>query len=192
MRLHNVLDDLFACGSKVKILRLMFKHEAKEFTEREIASMIGMSPNTVNLAILDLRKTNILKFKRIGRTNVVSVNKNSVLYPFLKDLYRKEITLIKDIFEQISGSLPRGDTAIIFGSFARGTEEYDSDLDLLVISKKKTKTEDAVYELLDSLLGSHSLVISPIIMGRAEFEKKKKMPYIKNALKEGKVVCGAV
>lgn len=192
MKLHNVLDDLFACGSKVKILRLLFRHPEKEFTERELADYIEMSPNTVNLAMADLRQTNIVRFKHIGRTNIYRLNKRSVLYPILKELFQQERSIINDLYATIAKVMPEGDTVVIFGSYARDEERMDSDLDILIITNNKRSSAKALDQILIQLIDTHSVVLSPIYLTRNELKKKKSKPFIINAMKEGIVIKGEV
>ena len=87
MKLHNLLDDMLDSKSKVRILRLLFRFPEREFTEREIARMIKMSPNTVNLALNNLRKTNVFVYKRLGRTHSYRCDADSVLFPLFKMLF---------------------------------------------------------------------------------------------------------
>jgi len=191
MNLHNILDDLFSSGSKVRILRLVFRFEEREFTEREIAQMIKMSPNTVNLAMADLGSTNVLRFKRIGRTNICQVNRSSVLYPVLRDLFDFERGALEDLYSRIADVLPKDDKALIFGSYARGEMSPDSDLDVLIIAKNKEKTQDVLDDLVFSIIRTHSVVVSPVILSKEEFEKQKgSKRYIKNALADGVWIQG--
>ena len=88
MKIHCILDDVLGSKSKIRILRLLFKYPEREFTEREIAEIINMSPNTVNLALHECRKTNIFIYKRIGKTHSYKCNSDSVLFSLFKDLFR--------------------------------------------------------------------------------------------------------
>ena len=108
--------------------------------------------------------TNVLRFKRIGRTNICQVNRSSVLYPMLRDLFDFERGALEDLYSRIADGLPRGDKALIFGSYARGEQAPDSDLDVLIIAKNKEKTQDALDDLVFSIIRSHSVVVSPVIL----------------------------
>lgn len=188
MRLHDPLDGMMDSKSKIRILRLLFRYPEREFTEREIAEMIAMSPNTVNLALRDLRKTNVFAYKRLGRTHSYKCNKGSVHFAVLSPLFDRE----REIWDSLAATLKDGlsgvVTCIIYGSFAEGREEFDSDLDLLVVTKDKPSAEKELEKLADLLRDRYSTAISPVILSPEELEKKKEMPYIRKALSDGIVI----
>lgn len=188
MKLHNLLDDMLDSRSKVRILRLMFKFPEREFTEREIAKMIGMSPNTVNLAMHELRKTNVFLYKRIGRTHAYRCNPNSVLFPLLGELFGEEKQMREDLLALLKESLKGIGTCILFGSFARKEESFDSDLDLLVVTEKKEEAKTKMHHLAEELLRRFSITLAPMLFSVEEFGKKRQKKFIKEALSEGMVI----
>lgn len=188
MRVHDALDDMMDSRSKIRILRLLFRYPGKEFTEREMAEMIAMSPNTVNLALRDLRKTNVFAYKRLGRTHSYRCNKDSVHFAPLSALFDRERemwdSLVAALKEKLSGVV----TCIIYGSFAEGKERFDSDLDLLVVARDKSAAEELLAELAEDLRIRYSIVISPVVLTQDEMNEKKDLPFIKKALSEGIVL----
>jgi transcription initiation factor IIE alpha subunit len=139
--MHNWLEDLLDSKSKIRIIRTFFLYQGKDFTEREIAEFIEMSPNTVNLAMREIRKTNIFSFRKIGKAHAYRLNKSSALYEPLKDIIDGEKKTRKDMFDMIRNALKNSLSCVVFGSFARGEEEFDSDLDLLIIAQDKESIE---------------------------------------------------
>jgi uncharacterized protein len=190
MRLHNMLDGLMDSGSKVRIMRLLFRSPSREFTEREIASQIKMSPNTVNLALRDLTETNVFHFKRIGKTHIYSCNKNSVLYPFLFDIFKGERRIIDLLTDSIREALAGTELVLIYGSFAKGEEEAGSDIDVLVVTKDKVKARNALEKLNQKALDQYATPLSYAIYTIKEFKKNRDKPFIRNALAEGLTIIG--
>ena len=188
MRIHNALDDLLGSKSKVKVFRFMFRYHEREFTEREVAEGIGMSPNTVNLALRDLRKTNVFVYKRIGKTHSYKCNDGSVHFPILERLFGQERELWDSLVETLKEKLNGSGTCILFGSFAKGKEEFDSDLDLLMVARDKSAAEELLAELAEDLRIRYSIVISPVVLTQDEMDEKKDLPFIKKALSEGIVI----
>jgi uncharacterized protein len=190
MRIHNILDGLMDSGSKVRILRLLFRFPSREFTEREIASQIKMSPNTVNLALRDLTETNVFHFKRIGKTHIYSCNKNSVLYPFLSDIFKGERKILDKLTDSLRVTLTGAELVLIYGSFAKGEEDAGSDIDILVVTKDKVKVRNALEQLNQKALDQYATPLSYAIYTIKEFEKNKTKPFIRNALDEGLTIIG--
>ncbi|UCH88724.1 MAG: nucleotidyltransferase domain-containing protein [Thermoplasmata archaeon] len=190
MKINNILDSTLDSKAKIRILRTLFKHPDREFTEREIANIINMSPNTVNLALKNLRKTNVFTYKRIGGTHSYKCNKDSVLFNLFSDIFKKESQIRKTLFETLKKDFESIGSCVIYGSYAKGEEEFDSDLDIMVIAKNKKKAEEKANKAADLILKRYSIVLSPIILTPKEFKLKSKKPFIKEALEHGIVISG--
>lgn len=176
--------------SKIRILRLLFRFPGREFTEREIAKEIGMSPNTVNLALNDLRKTNVFVYKRIGRTHSYRCDPDSVLFPFFEEFFKRERQMREELLSLLKDELEGLGTSILYGSFAREEEMFDSDLDLLIVTKNVDEAKEKSEHLAGELSARFSITLAPMIFDIAEFGKMKEKKFIKEALSEGIVITG--
>jgi len=78
--------------------------------------------------------------------------------------------------------------AIVFGSFARGTQDKRSDLDMIVVMDtrkrflRRYKELDALYDQLKGI-AADILVYTP-----SELDSISDRPFIKKALQEGKLI----
>ena len=190
MKLHNLLDDMLDSKSKVRILRLLFRFPEREFTEREIARMIKMSPNTVNLALNNLRKTNVFVYKRLGRTHSYRCDADSVLFPLFKMLFGQERQMRDELLTLLKKELEGVGTCILFGSFARYEEKFDSDLDILIVTDSKEKAQGKIESLAQELLLRYSITLMPMLLSYREFTEKRQKGFVKEALSEGKIIVG--
>ena len=82
----------------------------------------------------------------------------------------------------------KGDNSIkqvlLFGSLARGDLHIGSDIDLIVVKNTGKKFLDRLDEFyLDASEALDILVYTP-----EEFEEMKERPFLKNALKEGRIL----
>lgn len=78
---------------------------------------------------------------------------------------------------------------ILYGSFARGENKPDSDIDLLILINKDHLTlkdkKDIKYPLYDIEFQTGK-IISPLVLSRREWESKHKItPLYENIEKEG-------
>jgi predicted nucleotidyltransferase len=190
MRIHNWLEDLLDNTSYIRIIRLLFQYQGKEFTEREIAEHIRMSPNTVNLALRDIRKTNIFSFRKVGRAHAYSLNKDSALYKPLKELIESEERILKDMFDRIGRILKNSLSCVVFGSFARGDESFDSDLDLLIIVEDKESISESLDELRFVLSELYDTALSAFVLTPKELRKKWNKGFLKEVIREGILISG--
>lgn len=183
MKLHHLADDIFGSKSKVRILRLLSRFPEREFTEREIARLISMSQNTVNIALHDLMKTNVLNYQKIGRANAFIVNKESVIFSFITRIFKDEKAIRGDMIKRLKKATSAFVSSILFGSFAENTEGYDSDLDLLVITKDKRKAKDTLAKLELDMLREYNVPLSIVLLTPRELINKLNAPYMKQIRK---------
>jgi len=78
---------------------------------------------------------------------------------------------------------------IIFGSYARGEEREESDLDVLIVGNVRL---DEVIEITYPLSLKFGVYISPVVMPADHFEMllKENSNFLKNVLNEGVIVYG--
>lgn len=95
---------------------------------------------------------------------------------------------ISEIVEKIaSGYNP--DKIILFGSYAEGSQDKDSDLDLLIIQETDLPPHKRGLDIRLSLIGS-KIPIDILVYTKAEFEKEKneKFSFIYSAIKTSEVL----
>lgn len=98
---------------------------------------------------------------------------------------RDILSEIKTTIEQVAP----GSEVILFGSVARGDEQEDSDIDILIIVNKDDmgwREKDRIKEPLIDLEIRSGISIGPIVRTRKEWENPPYMsPFIINVLNEG-------
>ena len=77
----------------------------------------------------------------------------------------------------------------LFGSYASGTPDRDSDLDLLIIQNSKLPRHKRVFEIRKSLIGS-MIPLDIIVYTPEEFESEKEIrfSFINSAIKSSKLL----
>jgi len=155
---------------------------------RKIARELGMNQKTVQNKLNELEEKNILESEEKGRLKEFKLNrKNPVTRNLLikteieklQQLIQKEFE-IKEIVKEIIQETEK--PMLIYGSFAKGTWDEESDLDILVIGEKEKGLEE-----IDK---KYSREIQFMYLTPEEFEQhiKEKTPYIKEVL-ENHVIC---
>ena len=192
MRLHAFLEDLLGSKVKIAVLRMLFRYKTKTFTGRELAGSIGTFTHTgVRRALSDLQVANVVKVEYHGRSNLITLNSEGNFYGVLETLFLAESdafqNFIKELNKEVPGSVV---SCVIFGSVARGSEKPDSDVDVLFITDNREAVQKFVEDKLQYFAVSYGNVITPHIMSRKEFVRKKNTPFVKGVLEAFKLVRG--
>lgn len=77
---------------------------------------------------------------------------------------------------------------ILFGSVARGDDDEESDIDILIISPIADDLTDDIMEVVTDIVLEKKEIISPLLMTDEHFNKTKNYPFLTNVLKEGVVI----
>jgi len=78
---------------------------------------------------------------------------------------------------------------ILFGSFARGSEGNDIDLDFLIVIDFDGSLRDKANEI-DMALADRTLPIDLVLVTPAQFNRQRNLPgtIVREAVREGKVI----
>ncbi|HSD58431.1 MAG TPA: nucleotidyltransferase domain-containing protein [Methanotrichaceae archaeon] len=76
---------------------------------------------------------------------------------------------------------------LLFGSLARGDARDHSDIDLIVVKE----TEKRFLDRLDEFYDDAREAMDVLVYTPQEFEQMRKRPFVKRALKEGKILYEA-
>lgn len=100
-------------------------------------------------------------------------------------------SILRLIKSSVSTTEPNA-TLILYGSYARGDNRDDSDVDLLIlIDKDKVTRSDEKrikYPLYDIEFNT-GIIISPLVFSKKDWETRHKItPFYENVIREGRVL----
>ena len=154
-----------------------FFPEGKEMTINEIIERTNYSYERVNTALKSLAEKKIINGKNVGKTLVYSLDLNNLYSEIGFGSYslEREIDFIKKhrvvyrAIQEIENN-PYVEGVILFGSYSKGTETKQSDVDIICISHKKKEIENFIY----ALKHKYGLNFAPIILQFHEWPDIKK------------------
>ncbi len=130
-------------NNQLEIISLFKGNYDARFYLREISKLSTIPLKTCQNILALLEKEKVLKSKIEGKNKYFSLNLENIktkLYLQKAEIYQTELFIEKyPQFKMFLKSLNITAQIIVFGSFAKFTADKDSDLDLLVISRKKLK-----------------------------------------------------
>lgn len=124
----------------LKVLSLFTNGYDCEYYIREVEKLISVSSRTALVTLAKLEKRGILESKTKGNVKIYAIKKSSMSRDFfvLVEQYKKinfleKNQLLKEVLEKSDKFLDG--IVVVFGSYAKGLQKEDSDVDLFVIGK---------------------------------------------------------
>ncbi len=179
------IAHIFKSKTRSAIFRLYFTNPEAEYYLRELERMLSIPVSMVRKELLRLEDAGIFVFRKRGNLTFFSLNKSYPLFNELKSIVLKTVGaagLLKAALAKVKGV----EAAFIYGSFAKGQERANSDIDLLILGKID---EDVLLKEINAAEKLLKREINYVIFSRPEFIKKKegKDPFIKELLISQKI-----
>jgi len=179
---NNMLKNIIGSKTRRIILKAFVESPDIEYYTRQLASLHHLSAGTLHRELTKLNSSGILKARKIGNIKLFSLNKENPLYEEIKNIiYKTEgvIKLLKDAILGIRGIK----VAFIYGSFAKGDERQDSDVDMFLIGNDID--EDELIHAINKVEKKLFKEINYTRYTENEYkkEKKKKNSFILEVIK---------
>jgi len=158
-----------------EVLLLLLK---KDMHGRELAKQLKTSLTRVQSVLSELRDINVLDYTAVGKNHIYFIKKNLVAKSFvlnaenykLANILRKN-TELEPIFQDIIRQ-SRANLILLFGSYAKGNQKKDSDIDIYIdTADQKIKADvQKVYGLISVKIGKFNpddLLIKEIMKNHA-------------------------
>ncbi|MFH1174165.1 MAG: nucleotidyltransferase domain-containing protein [archaeon] len=162
--------------NELELLECFFPH-LKDLASKEIEKKSGFSHETTFRILKGLVNKKCLIEKKVGKTNVYEfVNDRDLKYQVFiyhmnkkrLDFRQKHALRYKRLYECLNDVNPEG-PAILFGSYAKGTQTAESDIDLLLVTNKKN-----VRSALQVYKTKYAMNIQPVLVRTSDFMNMKK------------------
>ncbi|SRR5579875_113165 len=177
-----MLESLFTSKARVKILETFLFNRDSEFHIRELARRTGISPPYVMKELHNLKDLGILIEKRQGNMVFYRINKSASIVEELRKIFLKTEGVAPELFELLKKERNRIRYALVYGSFAKGTEVASSDIDLLIVGEID---EDKAAHLMMKAQSRIGREINYVIWSERAFAEKseQKIPLLREISK---------
>lgn len=181
--------------NEIEILECFFPGLSDK-TAKEIEVKSGLSHETTFRLLKGLVEKKHLNKKKVGKTNVYEFVKDDLTYQVFVNyttrkrlrFKEKHLLLYKRLYEFLMElQLEDFGIAIIFGSFAKGTETKNSDIDLLCVTNRKN-----VREIARTFKTKYNLNIQTVVVKISDFKniKTDNPPFWADLIEYGIVLDG--
>jgi len=173
-----MLKRLFTSKARIKILNYLFFYN-KETYLREIVNNLKLSPSAVKRELDNLLDLRLIKKQK----NKITLDDSNPILEDLKRIFLKTSSISQPIEKALK---KRGiKFALIFGSFAQGKYDSESDIDLLVIGKIK---QQKIFKLLKPIEGLIKREINPVVWTLKELKENKNKGFVRDIIKKNKIM----
>ena len=120
-----------------KIKKLLFEEPEREFHVRELAKQTNIAPSTASKYIEQLKKEQIVAIRKFSNHVLVKTNqqnrrgKEEKRIWNLQELAHSHLTLLLDDYYKHPPAI------VLFGSYSKGEDNTNSDIDIAIITEKK-------------------------------------------------------
>ena len=170
-----------------------FFPELEDKASKDLEECSGLSHEPVFRTLKDLVKKEYLKKKNIGKTNVyefVLTDETYLVFVYFMtnklNRFKHNNNKVFKIIKEFTG-LIESKCAVLFGSYAKGTETSKSDVDLIVVSNNKN-----VLKTASTFKTKYAVTIRPVMISANDFKniKKDNIIFYNDMIKYGIVFDG--
>ena len=190
MRFGNYLDELLSKRSYVKLLRvLILNPPTKEWSGRETARAAGIDHTVANDSLHHFNDYGIVSMCRLGNANVYRVNADHLAVRQIRDLFEAEQQVKEELKTKLAKACASSKDILsttIYDNVARDRGKASSDINLLVIVNE----EADLTKLFSGMGAEFGNTVSLNVWTLKQLRTKRKLPLMRNILKDGEHVYG--
>ena len=168
MPTKSLIDSLLPKARQL-VLKELFLSNNKSIHLRELARRTGLHPKTIQVETGNLSKAGIILTEKSGNQKLYTINKNCPLYSELRMIIMKTVGVADEIRKALEPLKERIHRAYIYGSFASGTYDSQSDIDLMIVGDVSLRQIVGATCVTALML---KRVINAVTFGLDEYNKK--------------------
>jgi predicted nucleotidyltransferase len=163
------LGNLLFGQTRGRILSTLYGTPDEAFFVRQIARSVDVSVGTVQRELTTLADAGLILRARTGNQVFYRANRDHPAYAELHALLAKTAGVFHQLAEALSSLAKRIQFAFVYGSFARGEENAESDIDLMIVG---SVTLDELLEQLAPVERALHRPVNPTVYSLKELRAK--------------------
>ena len=193
----------------MSVLRAMYAELGKWYYTRELAKLANVSTWVVSKQFARLVEDEMVRRRSEGREKFYRLNLLNAKTRKICELFEAErrerffkenrrlAWILEDFTKRASEFVPEVQSAVLFGSTARGQATPRSDVDVMILvpnyeGERFKNLMSAVDQLASEVSGRHTGKLVPVVMTMRDFEQslKDNKRFAADVLKDGVVLYG--
>lgn len=134
--------------TQLKALSLFMDNPYEKYYLREAARLLNMSPMTLKRSLDFLLKNKLIMKEKPKNQILYFANMENPAFRYHKITKNLSLLMEKGVVEFIKKKIPVSAAIVLYGSYAKGEDTKDSDVDIIVISSDKMDIAGNVSKLV--------------------------------------------
>lgn len=164
-----MLASLVFSEYRRRVLGLLLLHPDTSYHVRELARLTGTSAGTLHKELSKLTQGGVLSRQEVGNQVRYRANRDCPIFEELAGILRKTSGLADVLADALSGIESQIDLAFVFGSLARGEQNSNSDVDVMVVGGLGFAD---VVRVLHPVQETLQREINPVVYSLEEFRRR--------------------
>jgi predicted nucleotidyltransferase len=164
-----MLSSLLFSEYRRRVLGLLLLNPDTTYHVRELARLTGTSAGTLHKELTKLTQGGLLQRQEVGNQVRYSANRDCPIFDELASILRKTSGLVDVLASALAGVEKNIVLAFVFGSVARGEQQSNSDVDVMLVGS--LGFADAV-QALHPAQATLQREINPVVYSVEEFRRR--------------------
>lgn len=164
-----MLSSLLFSNYRRRVLGLLLLHPDTTYHVRELARLTGTSAGTLHKELTKLTNGGVLRRQEVGNQVRYGADRDCPVFEELASILRKTSGLVDVLVEALSSIEKSIALAFVFGSVARGEQQSNSDVDVMLVGS--LGFADAV-QVLHPVQATLQREINPVVYSLEEFRRR--------------------
>jgi len=165
-----MLDKLLRSRLRAKVLGWLFTNHDQRYYVRELTKLLEEDSTNISRELARLEEMGILLCQKEGKQKYYQANPQCAIFEELRGLALKTTGLVGVLREALSHFNEQIALAFVFGSQAKGTATWQSDVDLLIVGDVE---ETALHSAVSAVEERIHRSINYTLLSRKEFHKRR-------------------
>ncbi len=164
-----MLSSLLFSDYRRRVLGLLLLHPDTSYHVRELARVTGTSAGTLHKELTKLTHGGVLRRQEVGNQVRYSADRNCPVFEELASILRKTSGLVDVLVAALSSVEKNIVLAFMFGSVARGEQQSNSDVDVMLVGDLGFA---AAVQVLHPVQATLRREINPVVYSLNEFRRR--------------------
>jgi len=164
-----MLADLFGSRLRAKLIGWLFTHPDEQYFPKALGDLLGEDAGNILRELTRLTELGIVSCKTVGRQKFYQANHQCPIYEDLIAIVVKTSGIADVLRNALAPLASRIKVAFVYGSFASGKQNLDSDIDLMVVGEASFGEVVSATGPPQMKLGRE---INPTVYSEDEFRQK--------------------